>query len=475
MNFTIRKNSTLPTLKYDITHLVIKDESLAQKFKSSVVTFSMIDKLTGQHVIANKSAKFSIERPVTHVVGLLNGLKYYLTFQWSRRDTSKVGDFRGEFRINSLDGEGDSMVVPNDSDVININIASTITSSIIAADCDNNAPKPAPTNSGVTNSASVTSLSYNMLKSHKSNNLLKQGHFYVINDFQSIHRLAPSGSCTNVLGVVEPLMIMATDVNKFDQSARSLIHESDVIHYNFDMIEPDCVMCDDNKGVITYRKDTVNNLSAYYDWRVDESVNCGVDTVHTFGVGCKNITLGEGSRFIHIGANSSNINIGKHCKEINLPDGSDTITIGNQVSGVDFSNFPYTPYAHKNLTIYDNGRGGQLYIEVDLQQQSIFKAGSYEVGILPKKMMVKDYTVSVQNTSGSTSGARLSFGVKSLNNEELMPDTLIKELNNSYIFNTLFTQVSEVDDYVTMTIKGSDLEPPIDGSFIKINMNFIKV
>jgi hypothetical protein len=456
----------------------------------------MIDKLTGQHVIANKAGKFSVEKPVTHVIGLLNGLKYYLTFQWSRRDTSKAGNFRGEFRVDSLDGSGDSMVFPNDSDVINIDILTTITSTIIAdkcepapipaspcttndgaipVNCGTGTPTPSPSPVTPKETGNVISLSYEMLKSHKLNKMLKRGYYYIINDFQSIHRLRPSGTHANVLGVIEPLMIMATDVDKFDQLAKSMLHESDIIHYNFDMIEPDCVMCDDNKGVITYREDIVNNLSAYYDWRIDESVNCGVGTVHTFGTGCKNITLGAGSRYIYIGANSSDINIGKSCKGITLPEGSNTITIGTQVTGIDFSGFPYTPYGHKNLTIHDNGRGGQLYIEVDLQQQSIFKTGSYEVGLLPKRMMVKDYSVSVENTSGSTSSTRLSFGVKSLNNQELMPDTLVKELNGSYIFNTMFTQVAEIDDYVTMTIKGSNLEEPINGSTIKINMNFIKV
>jgi hypothetical protein len=615
MNFTIRKNSTLPTLKYDITHLVIEDESLAQRLKSGVVTFSMIDKLTGQYIIANKAGKFSVEKPVTHTVGLLNGLKYYLVYEWVKGDTKRDGNFSGEFRIDFLDEGNDTISLPDRRDSINISITGSLTST------DSSATEPVQTNvvsgSVLKQNSTLPSLKYDItpliskdnslidkikeavatfsmqdkvsrkfavlnksatisveqpdthvvgllnglkyyiiynwesedtanagiytgefrinflsegddvlvieeavavsilgtlttttyapyrsepktcstlpfdeseiggamviehtydeLKALKTNKLLKKGNYYVVTDFRSIHRLSPTGTCSNVVGAEEPLLVMATDVDKLDQNAKSLIHEEDIIHYNFDMVEPDCLTCGESRGMITFRKDTKNNLSAFYNWRVDDSVNCGIGEFDTFGEGCKNITIDSGSRFIYIGANSSDIHIGKSCSNIRLPEGSNTITIGNKVEEIDFSGFTYLPYAHRNLTIFNNGSGGQLYVDIDLFQQDIYQAGTYMIGLLPKRMMPKEYSLSVYNTSGSTDTSRISFGVDTISTDELLPETLVGDLVDAYIYNTIIAEVSEQENYVTMTIKGGDLTPPIEGGSIKINISLIKV
>jgi len=99
--------------------------------------------------------------------------------------------------------------------------------------------------------------------------------WYLINDFQTKHQI-PNTSVINT-GELEPLLIRAVDVDEFGFDAISAIFPKDKIEFNFDDNS-----CEDGtwnyqlkkhiggtlrKGKITYRKDTVNNLSCYYDWR----------------------------------------------------------------------------------------------------------------------------------------------------------------------------------------------------------------
>jgi hypothetical protein len=472
MNFTIRKNSTLPALKFDITPLVAADISLADKLKSSVVTFSMVNTENGTFAIANKTGKVSVETPSIHNVSCPTNKAYYVQYKWAKKDTSKVGNYLGEFKITFLEGN-ESIVVPVE-DKITISIVDSITTST-----SGNTPKPTPSPTPVPTQPNVAggsiSMTYEEIKNLKKLNLLKQGSYYIITDYRSIHRLAPSGSCANVLGVVEPLMVLATETNKFDQIAKSLIHEQDIIHYNFDMVEPDCVLCDESKGVITYREDTVKRLSAYFDWRVDKSINCGIDVNQTFGSNCKNISIGSGSRYIYIGADSSDIEIGKSCFNIKLPKMSTSIKLGNRVSDHDFSGFAPDYYVNRNLTINDNSRGGDIFIEIDLFTQQISEVETYDIAMIPKGMMVKDYSISASNVSGLTGGSRISFGLRSIGVDEIMPDVYINELNNTYMYNTVFTQAPDNEDSLIMAIKGAGFTEPIEGSKINLNLNFIKV
>jgi hypothetical protein len=477
MNFTIRKNSTLPTLKYDITYLVAADATLAEKLKSGVVTFSMVDKATSQFIIANKTGKLAVEKPATHIVGTLNGLKYYLTYKWTRRDTSKLGEFRGEFRLDFIDGTSDSMVFPESPEAINISIVSTLTTTTNTTVVpEEEVITPAPTTGSTIPETGVLEHTYAELKALKSIGKLLIGREYLLTDFQSIHILE-SRMCTNcpdaVLGAIEPLILSASDNDKFAPIAKSKKIESDIIHYSFDLVSEACDLVTQSKGVITYREDVVNKLSAHYDWRIDPLILSSVGDINTFGVGCKNITIGAGSKFITIGSGSSDITIGKSCRKIKLPQGSNAINIGNKVKGYDFSAFLNNPSVNRNLTIYDNGTGGQLYMEIDLLGRGIYKVGQYDIGLLPKRMMPTNYSLSVTQVSGT--GSRLSLAIKSVLNDDILPETFVSELNNTYIYNTLFMNVSEKEEAIVLNIKGVDLVIPEDGSFIRFNLNFIKV
>jgi len=101
MEFYIKKNATLPLLKLQ----VVKDGRIDyNKFMSLIETssifFSMINVETGIPKITSKQAGFvSMEQ--------LNPdapTEYYLYYQFTNRDTNKVGRYEGQFMLKTDDG-----------------------------------------------------------------------------------------------------------------------------------------------------------------------------------------------------------------------------------------------------------------------------------------------------------------------------------------------------------------------------------
>ena len=99
MEWFIKKNATLPTLKVK----VVKDgrsdfEKGSTDMLDSSVYFSMIDTVTQIPKISTKSAT---------VVGEVNNegdTEYYAYYQFTKRDTNKEGRFSAEFMIVNSDG-----------------------------------------------------------------------------------------------------------------------------------------------------------------------------------------------------------------------------------------------------------------------------------------------------------------------------------------------------------------------------------
>ena len=99
MEWFIKKNATLPTLKVK----VVKDgrsdfEKVSSDMLGSSVYFSMINTETQIPKISTKSAV---------VVGEINNegdTEYYAYYQFTKRDTNKEGRFSAEFMIINDDG-----------------------------------------------------------------------------------------------------------------------------------------------------------------------------------------------------------------------------------------------------------------------------------------------------------------------------------------------------------------------------------
>lgn len=108
MDFSINKNSTLPVLNMEL----IKDgrytyKEFNDKIQNANIYFTMANIETGVKVIGKKSVKLTPKDQY-------NGCKeeeYYLTYQFSAKETSKPGTYVANFIVEFLDGTG-TLVVP---------------------------------------------------------------------------------------------------------------------------------------------------------------------------------------------------------------------------------------------------------------------------------------------------------------------------------------------------------------------------
>ena len=108
MTFSINKNSTLPVLKLEL----IKDgrndfQHFYDKVEDSVLTFTMTDIITGVIKVGKATATFQEVLPASDCVGT----EYYLTYQFTEKQTSVAGRYIANFEINFNDGSG-KLIVP---------------------------------------------------------------------------------------------------------------------------------------------------------------------------------------------------------------------------------------------------------------------------------------------------------------------------------------------------------------------------
>lgn len=108
MDFYINKNATLPVLKLELIQDGINNYTkFFDLVQNANIYFSMTDVKTGIKHISRKLAGLS---PKTEYVGC-SIEEYYLTYQFTTRETSKPGTYLGQFTIEFLDGSG-TLVVP---------------------------------------------------------------------------------------------------------------------------------------------------------------------------------------------------------------------------------------------------------------------------------------------------------------------------------------------------------------------------
>jgi hypothetical protein len=99
-NFFIKKDSTLPELKYPLIQQVREKYDISDDMLENVaVTFSMIDANTGLYHIANVPANLVICKDR---VQYPDEEYYTLTYRFKLKNTRKAGRFLGEFKIDFL-------------------------------------------------------------------------------------------------------------------------------------------------------------------------------------------------------------------------------------------------------------------------------------------------------------------------------------------------------------------------------------
>ena len=104
-HFFIKKDSTLPELKYPLTQRVREKYDLSDDMLANcAITFSMMDADSGVYRIANVPANLVID---TDRQNHPDELKYTLVYRFKLRDTKIAGRYLGEFVIDFIPSENE--------------------------------------------------------------------------------------------------------------------------------------------------------------------------------------------------------------------------------------------------------------------------------------------------------------------------------------------------------------------------------
>ena len=101
MDFFIKKNATLPTLKLQ----VVKDgrsdyNNFIKTIELLSIFFSMVDVETGIPKISSKPAGFVEKKSIDPN----SESEYFIYYQLTPKDTNRVGKFEGQFMLRNDDG-----------------------------------------------------------------------------------------------------------------------------------------------------------------------------------------------------------------------------------------------------------------------------------------------------------------------------------------------------------------------------------
>lgn len=127
-NFFIKKNSTLPVLKFPLTqHTLEQYDITADMLENVAVTFSMVDADTGLYRVANVAGNLVVnnDRPEYP-----DELQYTLTYKFKLAQTRKSGRFLGEFKLDFLGENCGKITLPTQSQ-INIMISDSSTKTTV--------------------------------------------------------------------------------------------------------------------------------------------------------------------------------------------------------------------------------------------------------------------------------------------------------------------------------------------------------
>lgn len=107
MDFFINKNATLPILKMELIQDGRYDyKEFHELIQNSNIYFSMTNIENGKQHICKREAGCMLRPSETS-----NKEEYYITYQFTERETKKSGTYKGEFEIEFLDGYG-TLIVP---------------------------------------------------------------------------------------------------------------------------------------------------------------------------------------------------------------------------------------------------------------------------------------------------------------------------------------------------------------------------
>lgn len=127
-NFFIKKDSTLPKLKYPLTQHTMEQYDITEDMLENVaVTFSMMEANTGIYRIANVAGNLVVnnDRPEYP-----DEVQYTLTYKFKLPQTAKAGRYLGEFKLDFLGEHCGKITLPTQN-LINIQISDGITKTTV--------------------------------------------------------------------------------------------------------------------------------------------------------------------------------------------------------------------------------------------------------------------------------------------------------------------------------------------------------
>jgi len=127
-NFFIKKDSTLPEIKYPLTQHAMEQYDITPDMLENVaVTFSMMEADSGLYRIANAAANLVVNNNRPEYP---DELQYTLTYRFKLSQTAKVGRYLGEFKLDFL-GENCGKITLPTQNLINIQISDSLTKTTV--------------------------------------------------------------------------------------------------------------------------------------------------------------------------------------------------------------------------------------------------------------------------------------------------------------------------------------------------------
>jgi len=124
-NFYIKRDSTLPTLKFPIDQEFLdKFGILNEDMNNAAVTFSMYNIDTDEYHIANVGGRIKYRNDALYSA---IAPKYSLEYDFKLSDTSVTGNYYGEFKLDLLNSENPMKITIPNTGVMSITITDTIT------------------------------------------------------------------------------------------------------------------------------------------------------------------------------------------------------------------------------------------------------------------------------------------------------------------------------------------------------------
>jgi len=128
-NFFIKKDSTLPELKYPLTQHTMEQYDITPDMLENVaVTTSMINTNTGIYRIANAAGNLVINNNRSEYP---DEVQYTLTYRFKLSQTAKAGRYQAEFVIDFLGNENCGKIKLPVNGYINIIISDSITKTTV--------------------------------------------------------------------------------------------------------------------------------------------------------------------------------------------------------------------------------------------------------------------------------------------------------------------------------------------------------